>query len=256
VGLSGQWKDQRYPESDFGRNGTNRQTSFNVDFNWQASGDLAVFGYYSWASAKMHQTGIQANACVAGTTYYFYSNGAINTTGVPPAGTTLVGSTSLTPANALHICEEAAPLNPLFPTSRSWEQTQDSRNTAASIGLRRDFGPAKLDAAYTYVNGTTETSYTYNAAALGLSATQVALIGSGMPESRFTQNTFEANLSYPFSKAMTARLYYRYERGKVSDWHYDGVDVNPVPAANAAYLDTGPADYSAHTVGLFLKVDF
>jgi hypothetical protein len=204
----------------------------------------------------MHQTGIQANACVAGNTYYFYSNGAINTTGVAPAGATLVGTTALTPANALHVCEEAGPLSPLFPTSRSWEQTQDSRNTAASIGLRRDFGAAKLDAAYTYVNGTTETSYTYNAAALGLSATQVGLIGSGMPEARFTQNMLEANLSYPFSKTMTARLYYRYERGKVSDWHYDGVDVNPVPAANAAYLDTGPADYSAHTVGLFLKVDF
>lgn len=256
IGLSGQWKDQRYPESEFGRNGTNRQSSFNVDFNWQASAELALFGYYSWASATMHQLGVQPNACVAGTTYYFFSNGAINTTGVPPAGTTLVGSTALTAANALHICEEAGPLNPLFPTSRFWDQTQESRNTAASIGVRRDFGPVKLDAAYTYANGTTETSYTYNAAGLALTAAQVALIGTGMPESRFTQNTFEANLSYPFSKSMTARLYYRYERGKVSDWHYDGVDVNPVPAANAAYLDKGPTDYSAHTVGVFVKVDF
>lgn len=256
VGFSGQWKDQRYPESEFGRNGTNRQQSFNIDANWAASAELAVYGYYSWQSGRMTQTGIQANACVAGTTYYFYSNGAINTTGVAPADTTLVGTTALTPQNALHTCEAAGPLNPLFPTSRSWENEQETRNQSASIGLRRDFGVAKLDAAYTYVSGTTTTSYTYNAAALGLTPAQVALIGSGMPEARFTQNTFEANLGYPFSKTMTARLYYRYERGKVSDWHYDGVDVNPVPATNAAYLDTGPTDYSAHTVGLFLKVDF
>jgi predicted porin len=167
-----------------------------------------------------------------------------------------VGTTALTAANALQTCETAGPVNRLFATGRIWEDVQNTRNQAASIGLRRDFGVAKLDAAYTYVNGTTKTSYTYNAAGLGLTPAQVALIGSGMPEARFTQNTFEANLGYPFSKTMTARLYYRYERGKVSDWHYDGVDVNPAPAANAAYLDTGPSDYSAHTVGLFLKVDF
>jgi len=256
VGLSGQWKDQRYPASEFGRNGTNRQSSFNLDANWQASAEFALYGYYSWADSKMHQTGIQANACTAGTTYYFWSNGAVSTTNVAPAGTTLVGSTAITPANALHTCESAAPLNPLYPTSRSWEQTQDSRNQSVSIGLRRDFAKAKLDAAYTYVNGTTTTSYTYNAAALGLTAAQVALIGSGFPEARFNQNTFEASLSYPFSKTMAARLYYRYERGKVSDWHYDGVAQNPVPANNAAYLDTGPEDYSASTFGLFLKVDF
>ncbi len=42
----------------------------------------------------------------------------------------------------------------------------------------------------------------------------------------------------------------------MSDRHYDGVAQNPVQANNAAYLDTGPTDYSANTVGLFLKVDF
>jgi predicted porin len=185
---------------------------------------------------------------VAGTTYYFWSNGAVTTTSTPPAGTTLVGTTALTAANALHTCEAAGPLSPLFPTSRSWEQTQESRNQAASLGLRRDFGTVKLDAAYTYVNGTTTTSYVYNAA---------ALIGSGFPEARFRQDTLEANLSYAISKTMGIRAYYRYERGKVRDWHYDGVAQNPVPATNAAYLDTGPAgDYDASTLGVFLRIDF
>ncbi|MBL0142148.1 MAG: MtrB/PioB family outer membrane beta-barrel protein [Betaproteobacteria bacterium] len=256
-GLSGQWKDMSYPDSEYGRNGTNRQSFVSLEANWQASAEFALYGNYSWQSGKMHQLGLQANACAVGATYYFYSNGVVNTTGIAPTGTTLVGTTLVAPGNAgLSTCETAAALNPLYPTSRTWEQIQDSRNQTGSIGLRRDFGVAKLDAAYTYVNGTTTTSYTYNAAALGLTAAQVALIGSGMPEARFTQNTIEANLSYPVNKTMALRLYGRYERGKVNDWHYDGVAQNPVPANNAAYLDKGPGDYSASTVGLFLKVDF
>ena len=257
VGISGQWKDMRYPGSEYGRNGTNRQATLNLEANWQPSAELGVYGYYSWQNGEANQTGLQANACLAGTTYYFFSNGSVAVTPTPPAGTTLVGTTVVpTGAAGLALCEAPAALNPLYPTSRAWEQKQESRNQTASIGIRRDFGAAKLDAAYTYVNGTTKTSYAYNASALGLTAAQVALIGSGLPEARFNQNTIEANLSYPISKTMVARLYYRYERGKVTDWHYDGVDRNPVPATNAAYLDTGPADYSASTVGLFLKVDF
>jgi len=256
LGVSGQWKDQRYPASEFGRNGNTRQASLNLDFNWQPSAELGVFGYLSWADAEMRQTGVQSNACVAGTTYYFWSNGAITTTNVAPAGTTLVGTTALTPSNALHICETADPLNPLFPTSRAWDLKQESRNQAASVGVRRDFGAAKLDAAYTYTSGTTTTSYTYNAAGLGITAAQAAAIGDGFPEARFSQNTIEANLSYPISKTLTARLYARHERGRVRDWHYDGVEANPMPANNTAYLDKGPEDYRATTVGLFLKVDF
>lgn len=256
IGLSGQWKDLRYPDSEFGRNGTNRQSSLAIEANWQASAELGVYGNLAWQSGKMHQTGLQANACVAGTTYYFWSNGAVTTTSVAPAGTTLLGTTAVTPANATHVCETAGPLNPLYPTSRTWEQTQDSRNRAASVGLRRDFGKLKLDAAYTYTNGTTAIGYTYNAAALGITAAQEAAVGSGFPEARFTQNTLEANLSYPFSKTVSARLYYRYDRGRVSDWHYDGIAQNPVPAANTAYLDMGPEDYSASAFGLFVKVEF
>ena len=257
VGLSAQWKDQRYPNSEFGRNGTNRNASVSLEGNWQASAEFALFGYYSWQDQKMHQTGLQANACVTGTTYYFFSNGAINTTGVAPAGATLVGSTLVAPGLAgLTMCENAGPLSSLYPTSRTWEQFQNSKNHAASIGVRRDFKSAKLDAAYTYTNGRTTTSYTYNANGLALTAAQVALIGSGLPDARFIQNTVEANLTYPINKTMAARLYYRYERGRISDWHYDGVAENPVPAANAAYLDTGPTNYSASTVGIFVRIDF
>jgi len=255
AGFQGIWRDQRYPASEYGRNGANRVASANFDVNWQASAHFGLYGYYTWQDQKTHQRGLQANACVVGTTYYFFSNGAVNTTGVAPAGTTLVGSTRVAPGPAgLLACETPGPLSPLYPTSRSWEQIQYSKNHAAGIGLRYDFTKAKLDASYTYTRARTSTDYTYNADALGYTPAQVALIGTGTPEAQFSQGTLEANLSYPISKTMAVRLYYRYERGKIIDWHYDGVRDNPVPANNAVYLDTGPTSYRAGTVGLFLRL--
>ncbi|HEX4944302.1 MAG TPA: MtrB/PioB family outer membrane beta-barrel protein [Usitatibacteraceae bacterium] len=256
VGLSAQFRDTRYPDAEFGRNGTNRDASVSVEANWQASAEFALYGYYTWQSRKMHQTGLQANSCVAGVTYFFYSNGEVNTTGIAPAGATRIGSTQVTAANAIATCAAAGPLSPLFPAGNSWEQFQEQRNHAASIGLRRDFGLAKLDASYTYASGRSTSTYLYNAAALSISAAEVALVGSGFPEARLVQNTVEANLTYPIGRSMSARLYYRYERGRISDWHYDGVAGNPAPDAFAAYLDGGPGNYSASTVGLFIRVAF
>ena len=46
------------------------------------------------------------------------------------------------------------------------------------------------------------------------------------------------------------------ETGSVEDWHYNGVESNPVPLANAVYLDASAEDYDAHVVGLFLQVSF
>jgi hypothetical protein len=256
VGLQGIWRDQRYPASAFGRNGANRLSSANLDVNWQASAEFALHGYYTWQDQKAHQTGLQANACVVGNTYYFFSDGSVSTSAVAPAGATLVGSTQVAPGNAgLSACQTPGPLSPLYPTSRSWEQIQYSRNHTAGVGLRRGFGKAKLDLSYSYTMGRTSADYAYNAAALGLSPAQVALIGTGMPESRFGQNTLEASLGYPLTRATAVRVYYRYERGKISDWHYDGVQGNPVPAGNAVYLDYGPRNYNANTIGLFLRMD-
>lgn len=256
VGLQGIWRDQRYPASAFGRNGANRVASLNLDINWQASPELALHGYYTWQDQKTHQTGLQGNSCVVGTTYYFFSDGSVSTIAAAPAGTTLVGSTQVAPGDAgLSVCRTPGPLSPLYPTSRSWEQAQHSKNHTAGVGLRRDFGTAKLDLSYSYTMGRTSTDYAYNPAAFGFSPAQVALIGTGMPESRFGQSTLEASLGYPLTKAVAVRLYYRYERGRITDWHYDGVRENPVPAPNAVYLDSGPRDYEAHTVGLFLRID-
>ena len=47
----------------------------------------------------------------------------------------------------------------------------------------------------------------------------------------------------------------RHERGRIKDWHYDGVAANPTPAANMqTYLDAGPQDYKVTVLGVMLQL--
>jgi MtrB/PioB family decaheme-associated outer membrane protein len=256
AGLALQYNGIRYPDSAYGRNGTNEQTSVSLSLDYQPEAAWGIYGYYTWQNAKMSQAGLQENGCVMGTTYYFFSNGVVNTTGTAPPGTTLAGTTPVTPGNWPQVCTTASALSPLYPTSRTWTNSQRSTNQALAIGGHYDFPQARFDVNYTYVNGRTKTSYTYNAAAYDFTSDQLALIGAGMPDSVFIQNIVDAGVLVPITKALALRFYYRYENGRISDWHYDGVKQNPVPSSLAVYLDYGPQSYSASIAGVFVRYAF
>ena len=49
------------------------------------------------------------------------------------------------------------------------------------------------------------------------------------------------------------RLFDYYERGRVSDWHYLGLDAGYV-IGNRVYTDGGPVSYSANLVGVLVNV--
>jgi MtrB/PioB family decaheme-associated outer membrane protein len=256
AGLALQYNGIRYPDSAYGRNGTNEQTSVSLNLDYQPESVWGIYGYYTWQNAKMSQAGLQENACLMGSTYYFFSNGIVNTTGTAPAGTSLVGTTQVTPGTWQQVCETASALSPLYPTSRTWTNAQRSTNQALAIGGRYDLGQARFDASYTYVNGRTKTSYTYNAAAYGFTPDQLALIGGGMPDSVFIQSIVDAGLLVPITQAFALRFYYHYENGRISDWHYDGVKQNPVPSSLSVYLDYGPQSYRASIAGIFARYAF
>jgi hypothetical protein len=121
------------------------------------------------------------------------------------------------------------------------------------VGVKHDFGQAKLDASFMRTLGRTRIRYAYNAAALG-TPIQPALALDGPPDLVFAQGIFSASLVFPIGKDLAMRLLVRHETGTYRDWHYDGVAINPMPANNAAYLDAGPTDYRATAVGVFLQV--
>jgi Putative outer membrane beta-barrel porin, MtrB/PioB len=247
-----QWKDAQYP-GEVGRS-HQQQGSIAFDFDYKASSKLVLYGFYAYQAGTMEQRGVQGNACVMGQTYYFYSNGQVLTTAVPPAGTTLVSTQTVTTANWESVCGSASSTSPLFPDSRGWEVTSKDRNDTLGVGAKADFGRAKVDANFTRSLARTRIGYTYNAAALGVTATQQALAGDGFSDLGFEQYVFTLSVLVPIDKQMSLRLYERYERGSVSDWHYDGVASNPMPTTGSLYLDAGPQDYSVNVIGVLLIV--
>ena len=259
LGTSLQVKDIKYPDSQYGRNDRQRLDSANIDLNWQPSTTFSLYSNYSYQAGKMHQAGLQPNACVIGTTYNFLSDGSVQSAALSPAqiaaGLTIVASRGVLSSNFQSLCGSVSPTSPLYPTSRTWDISHRDKNHFASVGGNYNFTKARLDVNYTYSRAVTAIKYGYNAAALGLTPAQVALIGDGFPDLTFRKSTLESNLIVPFSNKVSLRLLYRYEIGKIRDWHYDGVAQNPTPNTNqATFLDSGPQNYKATAVGLFLAL--
>ena len=270
LALHAQVKRQDYPGVAYGRNGSQRQNSMGLDINWQPSPETQLYGYASQQDSRLTQTGLQQNACVLGSTYYLYSDGSMGTTATPTpaqlaAGITAVGNSgAVTAANFLAVCATASATSPLYPTSRSWTATQTDRSVSAGLGARHDFGKLRAEANYNLSWGRTGVAYTYNPAALGLATsgaatpaqnTALALIGNGLSDLVVRTDTLDASVVVPFTKSLAMRVLLRHERGRIKDWHYDGVAANPTPAANMqTYLDAGPQDYKVTVLGVMLQL--
>jgi hypothetical protein len=254
-----QLKDAEFP-SAYGRTGHQRTNSFTFDAAYQAGSKGELYGYYSFQSGALDQRGVQPNQCVIGSTYYFFSDGEViaATTGTPapaaPAGTTLLTTRAVTGSNWRELCGAESPTSPLFPESRTWEVRSRDRNHVVGVGLKYDMGKAKLDSNLTRTLGRTRIGYSYNAAALGMTALQAALAGDGLSDLVFAQTIATVNVLVPVQKDVTVRFLLRREIGKVRDWHYDGVAQNPMPANNALYLDAGPQDWRVTVFGVFVQM--
>jgi MtrB/PioB family decaheme-associated outer membrane protein len=253
-----QFKDAEFP-GQYGRTGRQQQNSITFDLSYQSGSTAVLYGFYTYQAGTMSQKGVQPNSCILGNTYYFYSNGQVLTavTGAPPPatppGTVLVATQDVTAGNWSGVCGAAGATSPLFPDSRIWEVNSKDRNDVVGAGVKYDFGLAKLDANFTRALGRTQIDYSYNPAALGMTATQAALAGNGLSDLTFAQSILNASLVIPYGKHVALNFLGRFESGKIRDWHYDGVAANPMPANNAVYLDAGPQDYRARMVGVLIR---
>jgi hypothetical protein len=264
LSTSVQAKDIKYPDSAYGRNDKQRLNSASIDLNWQPAENFNLFGNYSYQTGRMSQSGLQpnnagANGCVLGTTYNYLSNGVVQTIALTPAqtaaGITITGSNTVLASNFQSLCGSATANSPLFPISRSWDVGHRDRSHMFSIGGNYDFTRARLYANYTVSHSSTAISYRYNTDALGFTATQLPLIGNGFPDLTDKRSTLESNVVIPFSDRLSFKVLFLYETGKIRDWHYDGVALNPTPGtAQATFLDSGPQDYRAAAAGVFMSI--
>jgi len=254
-----QAKDADYPAL-YGRTGHQRANSLTFDANYQSGSKGELYGFISLQNAAMDQRGVQPNQCVIGQTYYFFSDGSVAaaTTGAAapaaPPGTTLVATQAVTGTNWRALCGAESPTSPLFPESRTWDVRSRDANRVFGVGFKYDLGKAKLDGNVTHNFGRTRIRYTYNAAALGMSPLQAALAGDGLSDLIFRQTIASVSVVVPLQKDVSLRFLVRREIGKIRDWHYDGVAVNPMPANNALFLDAGPQDWTASVIGVFVQM--
>ncbi|ENO87164.1 MtrB/PioB family outer membrane beta-barrel protein [Thauera linaloolentis] len=239
IGLSAQLKEIRYPSSDYGRSGKQRQNWFNVDVDWQYSPASNVYAFYS------------------------FQRGTLDQRSVPSGGGTgcLIGASSLmgviTPENAEEICQSPNS-GAVFVAGNFWELDHKDRSDTLGLGLRHDFGKVKFDISYTYAKSRTEMKYSLPANA---NAATIAAAGSGFPDLTTSQNILEANLLVPVTKTVSARLLLRHEYGRYRDWHYSGLESDPVAVnapgtalPTAVILDAGPQNYRASLIGLLLQI--
>ncbi|HEU0202131.1 MAG TPA: MtrB/PioB family outer membrane beta-barrel protein, partial [Burkholderiaceae bacterium] len=216
----------RYPDSEYGRRGRHDQNSAGVDVNYQAAGGMSLHGFYNRQRGRMQQRGLQSAGC-------------------------FIGADGVTAGNFESLCAAAG--GPLFPRSRDWSVRSRDVNRVGGTGARIELRRAVLDLDYLYVRARTAIDYQYGAGIV-LTPIQQALAGSGWQDLKFTQHVLSASALVPITRNLAARLTLQHERGSIDDWHYDGLAENPVPAANAVYLDRGPENYRVTFAGVLVRL--
>jgi hypothetical protein len=239
AGIALQVRQIDFPDSDYGR-AKQSQGSVNLDLNYQRSADQAIYGFYTFQTGGNKQVSIQSDA------------GACNIGQVTNLGT-------ITPDNAAAIC--AAPAGPLYPLINTWSATAKDRNHVLGVGLTQAIFNTRLNLNYTLSRGRSEVSYDYTPGG-AVTVANAVFAGSGMPAITTLQHIFDASLLVPISSRMNARLLYRFEYGKINDWHYQNLDGTPVVLGAAGVaalpvaviLDGGPQKFKVNVFGAMLQI--
>jgi hypothetical protein len=225
-----QWKDVTYPNSSYGMD-KDRQTSANLEANYQPSADQQLYSYYSWQEANKS---MRASA-------------GFNAAGAAPTCTTTVNS-------ALTLDQFVAQCATQFwlPSARWTMDTRDT-NDVLGLGFQTALGRMKLGIDYTLSQSKTRYTYSYGPYVSVATVPQQGL--GAFPDMTLVQNTLVAHLLVPIQRSVSAHLLYRHESARVQDWHYTGLPVGASAAENQAtlLLDAGAQNYHVNIYGLMFQ---
>lgn len=142
----------------------------------------------------------------------------------------------------------------VYTEDRRWWLDDSFTNRNAGATFTHDFGRVKLDASWNFTHSRNITDYRYNSAnALAWPTLAEADLAGRFPQMTYRLNTFGVSLLIPLKDRWSLRLFDTYERGQITDWHYDGLE-NGLVIDHRVYLDSGPVGYSANLVGVMLEV--
>jgi hypothetical protein len=235
LGFMAQHKKASYPNSFYGLT-KDDMTTATVEFNYQPLSGETLYAFYSRQQGKKVQnlnsgTGAAGTNCtLANLALYGYVACSDNLNGI---GTR--------------------------PLTAAWTSSNDDRNDVFGLGFQNDIGNMKFGIDYNYSASTTRIDYSFGTTALNAVAANqaavAAIAGAALPNMTYQQHTLNFNLIIPVDRKLSIRLFDRLELGRVKDWHYDGVLKNVMAAYDSGtlLLDSGPANYRANVIGVFLQ---
>ncbi|MBD5804639.1 hypothetical protein AZOA_40840 [Azoarcus sp. Aa7] len=217
--LSLQHKRSDYLDADYGRTGDEKLSTVNAEWNYTRAPGSSFFTWYSFQTGEMSQRNI--NQGVSGTR-----------------------------------ASSHAGVDNMYPLAGAWSATTDDLNHALGAGLTHNFGWARLESRYSYMWSSSKQKYGYaNAQATtvgsGTNETQTAAVaGDQFADMKYRLQVLETSIVHDLDKNNSVRLFHRWEKRNVEDWHYTGLDGNQL-IGQKLYLGATPEDYNVNVLGVF-----
>lgn len=143
-----------------------------------------------------------------------------------------------------------------YAYSGQWWMRDTQRNLYGGATLNHTFRRVRLDANWNYTYSRGLDTYNYagsSALAYPDTAPGTGPGGGAFPAMVYRVQSLTLGATFPVAERVSLRVFDYYERGRVSDWHYLGIDAVRV-LGNRIYTDGGPQSYSANLVGVLLNV--
>jgi hypothetical protein len=227
-----QYKLNEYPTSTYGRTGRQPSTSINLDLNYAPAPEFNAYAFYSHEQSHLKQTGIAGTTLNDPSTNVFWADPSDHAGGN------------------------------IYPYTNAWSVTNKDRSDVLGLGLSRTEGRFVWDGRYSIARNVNSVSYSYatsGGAVLGNPYLSYD-VGSSFPDTTYLQQTLETSVTVKLAKDLSTRLFYRYEKYHINDWHYQSLGENlMVPSNNGMgsngviFLDPGQKDARVDVIGLMLQ---
>lgn len=149
-----------------------------------------------------------------------------------------------------------------YPWENEWSARQNEESVIFGGGYTRMLGTMTLKLNYSWSDTTSSTDSEYASegalvqTVLNLGVAYPAMLGTDrMPDLKYRRQILETDLIVPITRAWDARFYYRFDSGKIKDWHFTGLQANPVPG-NILTMGMEPEGWSAHALGMFVRFSY
>lgn len=140
-----------------------------------------------------------------------------------------------------------------YPLDGRWWVEDAQRNHYLGATLDQRLGHVRLQLAANYSDsrGTTDVNLASPQALAYPFLADAA--GNAFPAMTHEITSLSAQVYVPVNERISVRLFDLYERGRLSDWHYLGLDASRV-YDHRVFTDGGPQDYSDNLIGLMVEI--